>query len=77
MDDVNPLLPTAFDVTWQFLALVPLMVSIVAVVLILMSPRYTAGGKVLWIVTVLAVPLVGAIGWLLAGRTARLRTDVP
>lgn len=75
--DVNPLLPAAYDITWSLVALVPLVLTVIAAVLILMSPRYTVGGKALWVVAVFALPFLGAIAWFLTGRTARLRTDAP
>ena len=77
VDDVNPLLPAGYDVVRGVVAALPLILSAVAFVGVVLSPRYTLGGKTLWIVTVVALPVLGAIAWLATGRTARLRRDLP
>lgn len=80
-ESVNPLVPAVYDVTWSVLVavlvLVPLVVFVVGAVSVLRSPRYTGGGKLLWVVALWALPVVGTVVWFAAGRTARLRTDVP
>jgi hypothetical protein len=50
---------------------------IAALITILGSKRYTGGGKFLWLIVVFFAPLLGPIGWFLAGRNAQIRTDVP
>ncbi len=77
MDTVNPLLPEGYDLVWSLVAVVPVVVFVVALVSVLMSPRYTAGGKLLWAVVLLTLPVIGALAWFVAGRGARIRTDVP
>lgn len=76
---MNPLLPAAFDVTWSalVLVLVPLVLFVIAAVSVMRSPRYTGGGKALWVLVLWALPVLGPIGWFVVGRTARVRTDIP
>lgn len=50
---------------------------IAALVSIVRSTRYTGGGKFLWVVVVFFAPLLGPIGWFIAGRTAQIRTSTP
>ncbi|MBY4382148.1 PLDc_N domain-containing protein [Rhodococcus fascians] len=45
---------------------------IAAVVSIVRSPRYAAAGKTLWILVIIAVPILGALGWFIWGRHAQL-----
>lgn len=49
---------------------------VAAAVSVLMSPRLAPGGRLLWIVVLLALPFVGAIAWFLWGRSARLERQV-
>ncbi len=48
------------------LAIVVLVVS--AVISIVVSGYYTAAGKCLWILMIIALPLLGALGWFIWGR---------
>lgn len=63
------------------LILAPISIQVVlfvsGLVSVLRSPRYTGGGKFLWIVVIFFAPLLGPIGWFVAGRSAQIRTQVP
>lgn len=78
---INPLIPAEYDVLWAIIlvvvALVPIVLFLAAVVSILASPRYTGGGKFLWIAVVLLAPFLGPLGWFLGGRRAQIRTSAP
>lgn len=71
------MLPDSFTILWTAVIVVQVVLFLVALGTIVASPRYTAGGKLLWAVLVFTAPIVGAIAWLLVGRGARIRTDVP
>lgn len=65
---------------WAGMSLIALVVLaqvvlfISALASILASTRYTAGGKLLWVVVVLCLPFLGTIAWWIAGRRAAIRT---
>ncbi|CAL9609286.1 hypothetical protein SUDANB95_05560 [Actinosynnema sp. ALI-1.44] len=45
---------------------------VAAVVSVLRNPRLTGGGKFLWILVIFGFPLLGSIGWFVAGKDAQL-----
>ena len=63
------------------LILVPVIIQVVlfigGLVSVLRSPRYTGGGKFLWVVVIFFAPFLGPLGWFVAGRTAQIRTSLP
>jgi hypothetical protein len=74
--DVNPLLPTAYDVTWSIVGGV-VAVAVIAVLFaafwsIASSRRLTFAGRLLWMVVVLAFPVIGSVAWFVGGRHANL-----
>jgi hypothetical protein len=68
---------TAGTVVFAIIVLAQLVLFIVALVSILGSKRYTGGAKFLFVVLVFCFPLIGPLGWFLAVRNARIRTDAP
>jgi hypothetical protein len=58
---------------WNVLIVLQAVLFVIALITILVSSRYTGGGKFLWILLVFAWPLVGPIGWLIWGRRAQVR----
>lgn len=77
----NPLVPDVYSGGLAIVALVLIVLQVVlfvaALISILGSRRYTGGGKFLWLVVVFFAPFLGPLGWFIAGRTARIRTDTP
>ncbi len=73
----NPALPDGFQIAWILIVVLQAALFLVALGTIITSPRYTAGGKLLWAVLVFTAPIFGAIAWLVLGRRAQIRTDVP
>ncbi|WP_229841826.1 PLDc N-terminal domain-containing protein [Pseudolysinimonas yzui] len=63
-------------VVW-ILAAIQLVLFIAGLISVLASKRYTGGGKFLWVVVIFALPLLGPLGWFIAGRTAQIRTTAP
>jgi hypothetical protein len=59
-----------------FLALLVLILDVVAIVSIL-GARRTARRRLVWTVAVVLLPGVGALGWLLVGRTRTPTMEVP
>ncbi|MGU3358122.1 PLDc N-terminal domain-containing protein [Microbacterium sp. M4A5_1d] len=57
------------------LAAVVAILFISSLISILASPRYTGGGKLLWIIGIFVFPMIGPLVWWLGGRKARIRTD--
>lgn len=65
---VNPLLPSWYDMVWSGIALAALAVSIIALVSIVRAKDVTGLRALLWIVVVLALPVIGAARWFAIGR---------
>jgi len=63
-------------VVW-ILAAIQLVLFIAGLISVLASKRYTGGGKFLWVIVIFALPLLGPLGWFIAGRTAQIRTPTP
>ncbi|MBW4720818.1 PLDc N-terminal domain-containing protein [Saccharothrix obliqua] len=66
---------TAAVVIAVFLVLAALLLValwVAAFVSVLRQDRLTGGGKLLWLVVIIAFPFLGSIGWFAFGRTARL-----
>jgi hypothetical protein len=73
--DPNPLVPSAYDVVWGAVMIVPLVLAIIALVSLARSrASLTATQTMVWVLLILLIPLLGAIAWLVAGRP---RTPVP
>jgi hypothetical protein len=73
--DPNPLAPSAYDVVWGAVMIVPLVLAIIALVSVARSrASLTATQTLVWVLLILLIPLLGAIAWLVAGRP---RTAVP
>lgn len=53
------------------LTLAYIALAIAAIVSIINSRSYTSGLKALWVLAVLAFPLVGSLVWFFVGRTSR------
>lgn len=62
---------------WVAVVVAQAVLFIAALVSILRSKRYTGGGKFLWVVVVFFAPFFGALGWFIAGKTAKIRTLEP
>ena len=64
--------------TWGVLGVIALVsvgllaLLFAALVSIVASPRYAAGGKALWILAVFAFPVLGPLAWFIAGRSTGL-----
>jgi hypothetical protein len=76
-DEPNGAVAIVAALGWIILGVVQLILFIAALVSILGSKRYTGGGKFLWLVVVFFAPLLGAVGWFVVGRRARIRTTEP
>lgn len=64
----NPLIPSGYDVLWSLVALAVLSFALAAVVSIARTRDVTGFRALLWIVAVLALPVVGGILWFAVGR---------
>ncbi|MFV0286306.1 MAG: PLD nuclease N-terminal domain-containing protein [Demequina sp.] len=67
--DVNPLIPTTYDVVWPVLAAAVLVVTISAAVSVVRHQRVLSSlATAVWLLVILCAPLLGGIAWFLAGR---------
>jgi Phospholipase_D-nuclease N-terminal len=58
---------------WNLLLLVQSVLFIIALITILVSRRYTGGGKFIWVLLVFVLPVLGPIVWLVWGKRAQFR----
>jgi hypothetical protein len=73
MDATNPLMPAAYDLVWSGLAVVVLGLAVWAIVSLCRSAGWLSSTSVLmWVIVILAVPVLGPVSWLAAGRRAGL-----
>ena len=70
-----PGVTTSVAVVSAVVAAVVAILFISSLISILASPRYTGGGKLLWIIGPFVFPIAGPLVWWLGGRNARIRTD--
>ena len=75
-ETINPLVPAGFDITWTVVmsavAVAGLALVLAALWSVMASPRLATAGRVLWVLVVLAFPLLGPVAWFTWGRSARL-----
>jgi hypothetical protein len=80
LESIDPLLPAWYDLGWSVLGAAVVVAHVVlllaAIWSISSSRQLTGAGRLLWIVVVLAFPLLGSVGWFLGGRSARLDRGV-
>lgn len=65
---MNPLVPTAADVMLGIGALAVLAYSVVALVGVVRFRQQAAGAVLLWILVIVALPIVGATAWFICAR---------
>ncbi|MFK4115263.1 PLDc N-terminal domain-containing protein [Microbacterium sp. NPDC006705] len=70
-----PGVTTSVAVVSAVVAAVVAILFISSLISILAAPRYTGGGKLLWIIGIFVFPIAGPLVWWLGGRNARIRTD--
>jgi hypothetical protein len=57
---------------WIILGILQFLSFWIATILVVRSSHYTGGGKFLWFVVILFVPILGGLGYLVLGRSAQL-----
>ncbi|MGZ0069411.1 PLDc N-terminal domain-containing protein [Microbacterium sp. Yaish 1] len=75
--DWMPGVATSVVVVLAVVAALAAILFISSLISILASPRYTGGGKLLWIVGIFVFPIAGPLVWWLGARNAQIRTDRP
>lgn len=63
LEVVNPLLPTGYDVIWTVVVLALLALAAIAIVQVLREPTLSGLGAALWLLVILALPVLGAVAW--------------
>ncbi len=71
VNDSNPTVPLWADITFTVFVLAWIFITISALVAIVRTDFDRSGGKVWWSALVIAVPVLGALVWLLFGRPPR------
>ena len=68
-ESVNPLIPTGWEVMVIIAGAIVAALFVGALISIARDRNQTAASKLLWLLIVLALPVLGPIVWLLIGRT--------
>lgn len=72
----NPLIPTSWEFTTLLLGGALIALVVVAVVSLSRDRHYTPAQRLLWLLVILAAPVVGPILWLAVGRRHALEPEV-
>lgn len=67
------MLPAAYDIVWSVAAVAALVLAVVALVLLVRDRRDSALTTVVWLVAILAFPLIGPLVYLAARRDQQAR----
>ncbi|MBO1901010.1 PLDc_N domain-containing protein [Leucobacter weissii] len=68
---IDPLAPTAYDVSFTIFAAIAAVLLVVALVSIARhAQRLTAWQAILWVLLALVIPVLGPLAWLFIGRRA-------
>lgn len=68
-EDVNPLIPAAYDLVWSSMVVLLLAVVVVGIVSIVRHAKHLDNlAYVLWILAVLMMPVLGVALWFAFGR---------
>lgn len=65
---MNPLIPTAYDVVMSALVMLAIVYSIAAIISMLRIRSLNGGRFLVWLLLVLAAPVLGATAWFVYGR---------
>lgn len=72
---MNPLVPTSGEAAVLALALLVVILWVVAVLSLAKDRHYTPIQRLLWLLVVLAAPMVGSVLWLAVGRRPVVPTE--
>ena len=64
----NPLIPTSWEVLALLVGAAVIVLFVVAVLSLSRDERYTVSQRLLWLLVLLAAPVLGPILWLTLGR---------
>lgn len=67
MEEHNPTLPLAYDITWTVIALLWLTLVIMTIVSVLRARHASGAAKIAWILIVVALPILGSLAWFTLG----------
>lgn len=65
---MNPLVPTAFNVVMSILVTLAMVYSIAAIISMVRTRSLIGGRFLVWLLLVLAAPVLGATAWFAYGR---------
>lgn len=66
---MNPLVPTGGEIVVLILGAATVVLWVTALLSLAKDRRYTPSQRLLWLLVIMAAPLVGAALWLTVGRT--------
>ena len=67
-EGANPLIPTSWEVLALLVGAAVIVLFVVAVLSLSRDERYTVSQRLLWLLVLLAAPVVGPLLWLSLGR---------
>ena len=69
-EGANPIIPTQWEFTVLGIGILALLLLVVAVIGIARSHHLTGLARAVWVLVVLAFPVIGPLLWFLVGRRA-------
>lgn len=69
-EGANPIVPTQWEFTVLGMGVLALLLFVAAVIGIVRSHHLTGPAQALWVLVVLAFPVIGSLLWFLIGRRA-------
>ncbi len=67
-DSLNPVIPNAWELTAQGAGALAVTIVVVALISIARSRHLTSTAQAVWVLIVLAFPILGPASWLVVGR---------
>ncbi len=73
-DNLNPVIPNAWELTVQGVGVLAVTIVVVALISIARSRHLTSTAQAVWVLIVLAFPVLGPASWFVVGRRSAAPT---
>ena len=74
-EDINPLVPTSWEMTFTVMGLIQLALFFFCLFTIFRNPHIDAVQKLLWLIAVIVFPILGPAVWIYYSRALKLRNN--
>lgn len=72
-ENMNPLVPTSWEITITVIGLVQIVLFLFCLFTIFRNPYIDAVQKFLWLIAAAVLPLLGGLAWIYYSRTLKLK----